>query len=93
MLTGPVLSEAPLADFRGLRIGPIEIDRPVVLAPMAGVTNPPFRSLCRRFGAGLYVGEMVGARSLVEGRDHPPARIVRCERVAPIDSALWHECC
>lgn len=42
---------------------------PVVLAPMAGVTNYPFRSICRRFGAGLYVSEMITARPLVEGRD------------------------
>jgi len=39
---------------------------PVVLAPMAGVTDPPFRILCRRFGAGLCVGEMITARALVE---------------------------
>jgi nifR3 family TIM-barrel protein len=43
------------------------VDPPVVLAPMAGVTNGPFRALCRRFGAGLYVSEMVTARALVEG--------------------------
>ncbi|MBW3666105.1 MAG: tRNA dihydrouridine synthase DusB [Actinobacteria bacterium] len=49
-----------------LRIGPLEIDPPVVLAPMAGVTNAPFRRLCREFGAGLYVSEMIGARGLVE---------------------------
>ena len=34
---------------------------------MAGVTNAPFRSVCRRFGAGLYVSEMITARALVEG--------------------------
>jgi nifR3 family TIM-barrel protein len=50
-----------------LHIGPIEVWPPVVLAPMAGVTNPPFRRLCRRFGAGLYVSEMITARGLVEG--------------------------
>ena len=50
-----------------LRIGPLEIDPPVVLAPMAGVTNAAFRRLCRRYGAGLYVSEMVNARGLVEG--------------------------
>jgi nifR3 family TIM-barrel protein len=43
------------------------VSPPVVLAPMAGVTNYPFRTLCRRFGAGLYVSEMITARPLVEG--------------------------
>lgn len=50
-----------------LKIGPLEIDPPVVLAPMAGVTNTAFRRLCRTYGAGLYVSEMVTARALVEG--------------------------
>jgi nifR3 family TIM-barrel protein len=54
-------------EFRPLAIGPIVVWPPVVLAPMAGVTNYPFRSLCRRFGAGLYVSEMITARPLVEG--------------------------
>ena len=49
-----------------LAIGPLQVDPPVVLAPMAGVTNAPFRRLCREFGAGLYVSEMIGARGLVE---------------------------
>jgi nifR3 family TIM-barrel protein len=52
-----------------LRIGPLTLDPPVVLAPMAGVTNAAFRSLCRSYGAGLYVSEMVSARALVEGND------------------------
>jgi nifR3 family TIM-barrel protein len=50
-----------------LRIGPLTVELPVVLAPMAGVTNAPFRRLCREFGAGLYVSEMIGARGLIEG--------------------------
>ena len=50
-----------------MQIGPLEVWPPVVLAPMAGVTNPAFRRLCRRFGAGLYVSEMVNARGLIEG--------------------------
>ena len=50
-------------------VGPIEVSPPVVLAPMAGVTNYPFRALCRRFGAGLYISEMITARPLVEGRE------------------------
>jgi nifR3 family TIM-barrel protein len=49
-----------------LRIGPIEVDPPVVLAPMAGVTDAPYRGLCAEYGAGLYVSEMITARALVE---------------------------
>lgn len=49
-----------------LQIGPITVDPPVVLAPMAGVTNIAFRQLCRTYGAGLYVSEMVNARGLME---------------------------
>lgn len=49
-----------------MEIGAITVDPPVVLAPMAGVTNSPFRRLCRGYGAGLYVSEMIGARGLVE---------------------------
>jgi len=52
-----------------LQIGPLSVDPPVVLAPMAGVTNSAFRTLCRSYGAGLYVSEMVSARALVEGSD------------------------
>jgi nifR3 family TIM-barrel protein len=50
----------------GLRIGPFRVDPPVVLAPMAGITNPAFRRLCREHGAGLYVCEMITSRALVE---------------------------
>jgi len=63
--------EVPLArpeEFAAVDIGPLSVWPPVVLAPMAGVTNWPFRAICRRFGAGLYVSEMVTARPLVEGR-------------------------
>lgn len=56
-----------------MRIGPIELASPVVLAPMAGVTNVAFRQLCRELEqtlvgtvSGLYVCEMVTARALVE---------------------------
>jgi nifR3 family TIM-barrel protein len=58
---------AAAGEFPPLRIGSIRVWPPVVLAPMAGVTNPPFRTLCRRYGAGLYVSEMITARALVEG--------------------------
>lgn len=64
----PATASLPPPDGRGgLRIGPLELTVPVVLAPMAGITNAPFRRLCRGFGGGLFISEMVNARGLVEG--------------------------
>jgi len=60
------LQPAAPGEFAAVSIGPILADPPVVLAPMAGITNAPFRRLCRGFGAGLYVSEMITARALVE---------------------------
>jgi nifR3 family TIM-barrel protein len=58
-----------------LKIGPLAVDPPVVLAPMAGVTNAAFRRLCRSYGAGLYVSEMVSARALCEGNDRTSSMV------------------
>jgi nifR3 family TIM-barrel protein len=58
---------ARAGEFRPLALGPLAVWPPVVLAPMAGVTNYPFRRLCRTFGAGLYVSEMITARGFLEG--------------------------
>lgn len=49
-----------------LKIGPYQVDPPVVLAPMAGITNVAFRQLCAEYGAGIYVCEMITARAVVE---------------------------
>ena len=46
-----------------LTIGPYKLDSPVLLAPMAGVTDQPFRRLCRKMGAGLTASEMISANS------------------------------
>jgi len=61
-----------------LAIGPHTVRPPVVLAPMAGITNAPFRTLCREFsgGRGLFVSEMITTRALVE-RDAKTMRLVR----------------
>ena len=64
------------ASARTLRIGPIDLDVPVVLAPMAGITNTAFRRLCREYGAGLYVSEMITSRALVE-RNDTTMRLIR----------------
>ncbi|SNS48364.1 putative TIM-barrel protein, nifR3 family [Micrococcales bacterium KH10] len=58
-----------------LQIGRMRVETPVVLAPMAGITNAAFRRLCRENGGGLYVAEMVTSRALVE-RNPEALRIV-----------------
>ena len=59
-----------MTDFRPspLTIGTIELPNPVVLAPMSGVTDAPFRRLVARLGAGLVVSEMTACSKLIEGR-------------------------
>jgi tRNA-dihydrouridine synthase B len=49
------------AQFQPLRIGPYTLPSPFVLAPMAGITDAPFRRICRRFGAGMTTSEMTTA--------------------------------
>ncbi|HEX4978718.1 MAG TPA: tRNA dihydrouridine synthase DusB [Acidimicrobiales bacterium] len=78
-----------------MKIGPIDVDPPVVLAPMAGVTNAAFRRLCRRHGAGLYVSEMVAARALVEANPKtmrmvafPPDESPRSVQLYAVDPAV-----
>ncbi len=67
----PLLTE-PVAP---LLLGGYRLPVPVVLAPMAGITNRAFRRLCREQGAGLYISEMVTSRALLEGN---PATLRMC---------------
>lgn len=66
----PTAGLAPAAaranEFDALPLGSLSIWPPVVLAPMAGVTDVPFRALCREYGAGLYVNQMITARAWLE---------------------------
>jgi len=66
----------PATHEHPLSIGPIPLSVPVVLAPMAGITNTAFRRLCREYGAGLYVSEMITSRALVE-RTPESMRLIR----------------
>jgi len=70
------MSTLPSTQAPPLRIGPLELSVPVVLAPMAGITNTAFRRLCREYGAGLYVSEMITSRALVE-RTPESMRLIR----------------
>lgn len=59
-----------------LRIGNITLDPPVLLAPMSGITDQPFRQLVKRYGAGLVVSEMIASRAMV----HASRRTLRMSR-------------
>ncbi|HET9301800.1 MAG TPA: tRNA dihydrouridine synthase DusB [Propionibacteriaceae bacterium] len=95
-MSAPVAAIATTdADKSALRVGPIEVDPPVVLAPMAGITNAAFRQLCREQGAGLYVCEMITSRGIVE-RDRKtlqmlqfdPGERIRSVQLYGVDPAI-----
>ena len=52
-----------------MKIGSIQLRNNLIVAPMAGVTDRPFRSLCKRLGAGMAVSEMVASNSLLWGSE------------------------
>lgn len=62
----------------GFKLGHYHIDTPLVLAPMAGITDLPFRRICKPFGVGLVVTEMIASRAVDMGRE-------RTERMAELD--------
>ncbi|GII65522.1 tRNA dihydrouridine synthase DusB [Sphaerisporangium krabiense] len=72
-----------------MKIGAIDVWPPVVLAPMAGVTNAAFRTLCREQGGGLYVSEMITTRGLVERNPKTLAMIRFPEGEAPRSVQLY----
>ena len=81
-----------------MRIGPYAIDPPVVLAPMAGVTDKPFRQLCKRLGAGLAVSEMTSAdprlwttRKSIKRMDHVGEPDPVSVQIAGYDPAMLAE--
>lgn len=67
-----------------MRIGPYQLDVPLILAPMAGVTDRPFRQLCRRFGAGLAVSEMTTSDASLWHTEKSRLRMDHDGEVAPI---------
>ena len=87
-----------------IRIGPIELDAPVLLAPMSGVSDLPFRRLVKRLGAGLTISEMVASQAMVrenrrtmlraetESESHPRAvQLAGCEPEVMAEAAKLNE--
>ncbi|QKT09018.1 tRNA dihydrouridine synthase DusB [Gordonia sp. X0973] len=74
-----------------LRIGPYRVDPPVVLAPMAGVTNRAYRRLCREFGSSsaIYVCEMITARAIVERNEKTMAMMAFDDDESPRSMQLY----
>lgn len=72
-----------------LTIGSLTLSAPVVLAPMAGITNTAFRRLCREYGAGLYVSEMITSRALVERTPESLRLITHHESETPRSIQLY----
>ena len=66
-IAGPAPSapSSPLSAPAPLRIGRLQVDSPVLIAPMVGITDGPFRRLAREFGAGLASAEMTAAEPVV----------------------------
>ena len=54
-----------MTQYGPIEIGPVRIEEPVILAPMTGVTDRPFRRLVRRFGSGLNVTEMIASQAMI----------------------------
>jgi tRNA-dihydrouridine synthase B len=78
------LRPTPFPAFPAVRIGPYELPNNLVVAPMAGVTDRPFRQLCKRMGAGYAVSEMVASNPRLRGTDKSRRRIDHAGEVAPI---------
>src|SRR5207249_3978909 len=67
-----------------VQIGPHLVENNLVVAPMAGVTDRPFRQLCKRLGAGLAVSEMIGSNPKLRETDKSKARMNHEGEVEPI---------
>lgn len=87
-----------------IQIGPVEVKDPVLLAPMTGVSDLPFRRLAKRYGAGMVVSEMIASRAMImetrrslqmaqhEPEEHPMAvQLAGCEPEVMAEAAKLNE--
>ncbi len=68
----------------GIKIGPIDIADPVILAPMSGVTDMPFRRLVKRSGAGLVVSEMIASQAMIRQSRQSMKMATNCAEEFPM---------
>ncbi|NVJ99111.1 MAG: tRNA dihydrouridine synthase DusB [Alphaproteobacteria bacterium] len=71
-----------------LNIGPVEIKDPVILAPMSGVTDLPFRRLVKRYGAGLVVSEMIASEAMIRANQRSQKMATSCAEEFPMSVQL-----
>lgn len=71
-----------------LNIGPVEIKDPVILAPMSGVTDMPFRRLVKRYGAGLVVSEMIASEAMIRANQRSQKMATSCAEEFPMSVQL-----
>lgn len=71
-----------------INIGPVEIIDPVILAPMSGVTDMPFRRLVKRFGAGLVVSEMIASEAMIRATERSQKMSTNCAEEFPMSVQL-----
>ena len=76
-------------EFKPLQIGDVTIDVPIILAPMAGVTDLPFRLLCKQMGAGLLCMEMVSAKAIHYKNKNTESLMAIDERELPVSLQLF----
>jgi len=69
-----------MSQLKPIQIGPVRIESPVILAPMTGVTDLPFRRVVKRYGAGLTVSEMIASQAMIR------------ETRQSLQKALWDPC-
>ena len=75
--------------LKPLNIGSVTIDTPIILAPMAGVTDLPFRLLCKQMGAGLLCMEMVSAKAIHYRNKNTESLMAIDERELPVSLQLF----
>ena len=75
--------------LKKLTIGNVELDNPVILAPMAGVTDLPFRLLCKEQGAGLLCMEMVSAKAIYYNNKNTEALMEIRPEECPVSLQLF----